>query len=77
MNELQEKMTDLLMSKIELRKLNAEHREKTKPLSDKIRSLEDEITKEVLTVGHTISGDGIKAEFKPRVVFKIKRKGNN
>ena len=73
MNELQEKMAELCMAKVEKRKADAEYRERMKPLSDKIKALEDEITKDVLMAGHTITGDGIKAEFKPRVVFKLKK----
>lgn len=73
MNELQTKMAELCMAKVEKRKADAEYREKMKPLSDRIKALEDEITASVLAAGHTITGDGIKAEFKPRVVFKLKR----
>lgn len=73
MNELQEKMSELCLARVEKRKQDADHREKMKPLNDRIKTLEDEITAAVLAAGHTITGDGIRAEFKPRVVFKLKR----
>ena len=68
-----EEMTLLYSKRLELKRKRKAHRADEKPLKDEISMLEASIEKQVLESGKTIQYGGIKAEYKPTVVFKMKK----
>ena len=60
--------------KCELRTRYREYKNSVKGLKDSIRTLEQEITKQVLESGETVKYGKITAEYKPTVVITIDRK---
>ena len=75
--ELQEMLNDLYEMKIEYRAKQKAFKDANKHLLESIKSLENIITDEVIKRGETVKADGIKAEYKPTVIIKIKRERNN
>ena len=74
MEELQEKMAILIAKKAELRKKTKAYKEEVKPLRTEINVLIDDITAMVLNLGHSVSIEGITAEYKPQVIIKLYKK---
>ena len=63
----------LCEKKRELKKRRKAYNESVKGLVNEIHDLEAEVMKAVLETGKTITLDGIRAEYKPTVVIKLKR----
>ena len=63
--------------KTELRSESKKYRDSVKPLKDEIQLLEADIVKQVLEAGKTISVGGIKAEYKPTVIIRMKKEKEN
>ena len=59
--------------KSELKKRRKVYNDSVKGLKASIYSLEQKITEQVLSEGHTVQVGMIRAEYKPTVVIKIKR----
>lgn len=68
-------MERLYSLKQSLRKKRHEFNESVKPLKDEITVLEASITEEVLKARKTVQVGAFKAEYKPVVVFKMKKEG--
>ena len=74
MEKLKEKLALLIAKKSELRKKTKTYKEEVKPLRTEINALTDEITAMVLNLGHSVSIEGITAEYKPQVIIKLDKK---
>ena len=77
MNEVVEELELLCSMKQELKSKRKAYNQSVKGLKNSIQALENEITKKVLEGGQTVTANGIRAEYKPTVVFKMKREGDN
>lgn len=73
---LDDRLTKLYEMKVEYRRNQKAFKDANKDLLASIKSLENIIIDEVKKLGRTVKADGIKAEFKPQVVIKIKREND-
>lgn len=73
MNSIVENLNQLYAMKRELKQRRKAYNESVKGLVNSIHNLETEVTKEVLEAGQTITIPGFRAEYKPTVVFKMKK----
>lgn len=74
--ELEEMMTQLYEMKVEYRAKQKAFKDTNKHLLESIKCLENLVTDEVIKRGKTVKVAGIKAEYKPAVIIKIKRDEN-
>lgn len=74
---LEDRMAKLYEMKTEYRAKQKAFKDANKHLLESIRSLENIITAEVIKLKRTVKVDGIRAEYKPVVVIKIKKEQNN
>lgn len=72
-NNVIDNLEILCAKKRELKTRRKAFNESVRPLVNEIHDLEAEIVKTVLETGKTITVGGIRAEYKPTVVFKMKR----
>lgn len=63
--------------KNELRAKRKAYNESVKGLKNSIQALENSITEQVLAAGQTVNIGTIRAEYKPTVVIKIRRNGED
>ena len=75
-DSLEDKMTQLFEMKTELRQKQKAFRNSVKHLRQSIEGLENIIRAEVLEKKQTVTVGGIRAEYKPTVVIKIKREND-
>lgn len=74
---LEERMIRLCELKKAYREEKKVFKEKTKNTLDMIKILENIISAEVIKMGHTVQTEGIKAEYVPQVVIRLKKEQNN
>ena len=74
---LEDFLAELLEKKTEYRRNQKSFKEQNKHLLESIKSLENIVTDEVIKRGKTVRVEGIKAEFKPTVVIKIRKGKEN
>jgi len=74
---LEECLDELYEKKCEYRRKQKAFKDANKHLLESIKSLESIVTDGVIKRGMTIRGNGIRAEYKPTVVIKIKKDQNN
>ena len=74
---LEDRMMRLKELKQEYRDKRKAFKESTKNLLESIKGLENIISAEVLKVGHTVQVEGIKAEYVPQVVIRLKKEQDN
>ncbi len=67
----------LYSMKRELKAKRKTYNESVKGLVNSIHALESSIIRQVLDGGKTVQGNGIRAEYKPTVVIKMKREAEN
>ena len=70
---LKDDMERLFQIKKELKAESKKYKAKVQPLRDEAKILEADITNQVLKEGKTIVIGGVKAEYVPTVVIKIKK----
>lgn len=74
---LEARLERLAEIKAELKDEKQKFMDKTRHLRESAKSLENIITEEVKKLHHTVSVGNIRAEYKPQVIFKMKREQNN
>ena len=74
---LEDRLAKLCEMKQEYKAKKKAFKEQTKHLLESIKSLENIITGEVLERGKTVMVAGIKAEYVPTVVIRLKKEQNN
>ena len=70
---INEEMALLYSKKRELKEKLKAYKESVKPLKNEISVLEASITKQVLETGKTVQVGGIRAEYEPTVVIRMKK----
>lgn len=75
MNNIVENLNQLYAMKRELKAKRKAYNESVRGLVNGIHSLESEVVKQVLESGKTVTVGGIRAEYKPTVVIKMKKEG--
>ena len=73
---IEDRLAKLYEMKSEYKSKQKEFKEKNKHLLESIKSLENIITDEVIRMKRTVKVDGIRAEYKPQVFFKMKKEHN-
>ena len=76
-DSLEKKLLRLAELKLEVRDEKQKYLEKTKHQREMIKTYEETISEEVKKLHKTVKVEGIKAEYKPQVVFKMKREKND
>ena len=61
----------------EIKKYNRENKQRTKNLKASRESLENIIRGEVIKLGHSVTVGNCRVEYRPTVVFKLKKEQNN
>lgn len=74
---IEESMTLLYEMKQDLKARRKAYNNSVKNLKDSIRSLEAVITADVIESKQTITVGNLRAEYKPAVVFKMKKEEEN
>lgn len=77
MESLEGMLQKLAEQKLELKEEKQKYLEKTKHLRESIKSLENVVTEEVKKLHRTVEVGGIRAEYVPQVVIKMKKGKNN
>lgn len=67
----------LYQLKTELKGKRKAYRESVKGLKHSIEDLEQKVTEQILKTGKTVTVGGIKAEYVPTVVFRMKKENSN
>lgn len=74
---LEARLARLAEIKLELKDEKEKYMDRTRHLRESAKSLENIITEEVKKLHKTVSVGSIRAEYKPQVIFKMKREQNN
>lgn len=74
---LEDRLTRLYEMKSEYKAKQKAFKNANKHLLESIKSLENIITDEVISLKRTVKVEGIRAEYKPQVIIKLRKEKNN